>query len=155
MIGCIRYLSALPIATFIVLQTIHLEKKPLHQYIYISLSLYIYIHVYLYIYICIYHTRTNDIVGEKTRTTKNRLLGPAATVSETLGDGLSHRFSHTPSFIQAGAEDARVAPRIADLTARCTESSDFRVSLAPIVALQALYLLHATPRHAVIAADKK
>lgn len=80
---------------------------------------------------------------------------PAATVGETLGDGLSHRFSHTPSFIQAGAEDGRAAPRIADLAARCTESSDFRVSLAPIVVLQALYLVHATPRHAVIAADKK
>lgn len=42
-------------------------------------SMYIYIHLYLYIYICIYHTRTNDIVGEKTRTTKkaDRLLGAA------------------------------------------------------------------------------
>lgn len=69
---------------------------------------------------------------------------PAAAVGGTLGDGLSHRFSHTPSSIQAGAEDGRAAPRIADLTARCTESSDFRVSLAPIVALQALYLVHAT-----------
>lgn len=98
---------------------------------------------------------------EKTRTTKKRSIGcserrPAATVGETLGDGLSHRFSHTPSFIQAGAEDGRAAPRIADLTARCTESSDFRVSLAPIAALQAaIHLLHATPRHAVITADKK
>lgn len=69
---------------------------------------------------------------------------PAAAVGGTLGDGLSHRFSHTPSSIQAGAEDGRAGPRIADLTARCTESSDFRVSLAPIVALQALYLVHAT-----------
>lgn len=101
----------------------------------------------------IYHTRTNDIVGEKNTHDEEALsIGcserrPAATVGETLGDGLSHRFSHTPSFIQAGAEDGRAAPRIADLTARCTESSDFRVSLAPIAALQARYTYFA-PRHA-------
>lgn len=36
----------------------------------IYLYVFIYTSVYIHIYICIYHTRTNDIVGWKTRTTE-------------------------------------------------------------------------------------
>lgn len=36
----------------------------------VYIYMYLYIHLYIYIYICIYHTRTNDIVDWKTRTTE-------------------------------------------------------------------------------------
>ena len=110
--------------------------------------IYMYLYIHLYIYINMYISHENEWHCRLKNTHDGRIgcseRRPAAAVGGTLGDGLSHRFSHTPSSIQAGAEDGRAAPRIADLTARCTESSDFRVSLAPIVALQALYLVHAT-----------
>lgn len=110
--------------------------------------IYMYLYIHLYIYINMYISHENEWHCRLKNTHDGRIgcseRRPAAAIGGTLGDGLSHRFSHTPSSIQAGAEDGRAAPRIADLTARCTESSDFRVSLAPIVALQALYLVHAT-----------
>lgn len=111
-------------------------------YLYVFIYTSVYIHIYMYIsHENEWHCRLKNTHDGRIGCSERR---PAAAIGGTLGDGLSHRFSHTPSSIQAGAEDGRAGPRIADLTARCTESSDFRVSLAPIVALQALYLVHAT-----------
>ena len=52
-----------------------------------------------------------------------------ATLGETLGDGLSHRFTHTPNaFRQAATEGVRGMPSDADLAVRCIQTSDSLLS---------------------------